>query len=99
MQNLHSTGQKALRNHVEKIERLQTEIKALASDVKDELLVAKQAGFNPKIIRKLLALRKKPKAERDEEEAILAVYAHALGLDHTPLGDFADKQEVLEAAH
>lgn len=97
MDNLQSSAQKQLRQHVEKVERLLEEIAALRSDIKDELIVAKGNGFLPLIIRKLLSLRKKSKSEREEEEAILDVYKHALGmLEGTPLGTYAERQ--LEAA-
>lgn len=92
--NLQASAQKQLKQHIEKIERLLEEQKALGADIKDELTVAKGNGFDPKIIRKVLALRKKSATERQEEEAIIATYCHALGMDGTPLGDYADRQLV-----
>lgn len=96
MTALQSSAQKQLRQHVEKIERMQEEQKAIGSDIKDEMTVAKGNGFDPKIIRKLLALRKKSETERNEEQALIDTYCHALGMAGTPLGEFAERQ--LEAA-
>ena len=56
------------------------------------MIVAKGNGFDPKIIRKILALRKKSATEREEEQAIIDTYCHALGMAGTPLGEFADRQ-------
>jgi uncharacterized protein (UPF0335 family) len=92
MTALQSNAQKELRRLVEKIERIEEERKELASDVRDTLAEAKGKGFDPKIIRKILALRKKTADERAEEDAILDTYMHALGMAGTPLGEYADRQ-------
>jgi uncharacterized protein (UPF0335 family) len=76
-----------LRAFLERIEKLEEEKKALADDIKDVYLEAKGTGFDPKIIKKIISLRKMDKAKRDEEEAILDLYLAALGdLGDTPLG-------------
>ena len=80
MTTLHDSAQKQLRQLVEQIERLEEEKKAIAGDIKDKYLEAKAVGFDAKILRKIVALRKKDTAERQEEEAILDVYMHALGM-------------------
>jgi len=98
MTALQVSAKKRLREHIEKIERLQTEMKALADDVRDIYAEAKSEGFDQKIMRKLIAIRKKSKAEWQEEEEILAVYMDALGLGDTPLGDYAARQRLLENA-
>lgn len=98
MNHLQSDAQKKLRHVVERVERIQEEVKGLTADIKDLLAEAKSQGLDPKIIRKILALRKKDKAERDEEQAILDVYLAALGmLDGTPMGDYLERQEGLAA--
>lgn len=84
--------QKQLRQFVESIERLIEEQKALGGDIKDKMAEAKAVGFDPKIIRKVLAIRRKSKAEHDEEEALIASYLHGLGMAGTPLGEYAERQ-------
>ena len=80
MTTLQVSAQKQLRQLVEQIERLEEEKKALADDVKDKFLEAKALGFDTKVLRKIISLRKKDVNERQEEEAILEVYLHALGM-------------------
>ena len=75
---------------VERIEKLEEERSALADDVKSVFSEAKANGFDPKIIKKVLALRKKDATKRAEEQALLSVYMDALGmLADTPLGKAA----------
>ncbi len=69
-----------LRLLVERVERLEDEKKGIGEDIKDVYLEAKATGFDPKIMRKLVAMRKKNPNDRAEEEAILATYAAALGM-------------------
>lgn len=95
MITLNNASQKQLRQYVEQIEQLQSEMKGIADDIKDKFTEAKGVGFDVKILRKVLALRKKSKAEREEEDAILTTYCYALGLRDTPLGTWADQQEGL----
>ena len=70
-----------LRSFVERIERLEEEKKALGADIKEVYSEAKGHGFDTKILRKVIALRKKDKEERDEEETLLDLYKQALGMD------------------
>ncbi|GGE79330.1 DUF2312 domain-containing protein [Stappia taiwanensis] len=70
-----------LRAFVERIERLEEEKKVLADDIKDVYAEAKGNGFDAKILRKVVMLRKKKPHEREEEESILDLYKHALGMD------------------
>ncbi len=65
---------------IERIERLEEEKASLSSDIKDVYAEAKANGFDTKILRKIVALRKKDHAERKEEEAILELYLEALGM-------------------
>lgn len=79
-----------LKSIVERIEKLEEEKAAIAADVKDVLSEAKSNGFDTKIIKKILALRKQDAAKRKEEQALLDVYMDALGmLADTPLGKAA----------
>jgi uncharacterized protein (UPF0335 family) len=69
-----------LRSIIERIERLEEERKALSSDIKDIYAEAKSAGFDPKVLRQLVSIRKKEPAEVEEMESLLDVYRHALGM-------------------
>lgn len=69
-----------LRSIIERIERLEEERKALASDIKDIYAEAKSAGFEVKVIRQLISLRKKEPAEVEEQETLLDLYKRALGM-------------------
>jgi uncharacterized protein (UPF0335 family) len=69
-----------LRGLVERIERLEEERKALGSDIKDIYAEAKSAGFDVKVLRQLIGLRKQEPAEVEERETLLDVYRRALGM-------------------
>jgi uncharacterized protein (UPF0335 family) len=69
-----------LKAFVERIERLEEEKAALASDIRDVYAEAKGNGFDIKILRKVIGLRKKDRDERMEEEAVLDLYLQALGM-------------------
>ncbi|MDR3523731.1 MAG: DUF2312 domain-containing protein [Acetobacteraceae bacterium] len=69
-----------LRSIIDRIERLEEERKALGSDIKDIYAESKSAGFDPKVIRKLISLRKQEPAEVEEQETLLDVYRRALGM-------------------
>lgn len=68
-----------LRSIVERIERLEEERKALSSDIKDIYTEAKSAGFDVKVLRRLIADRAKDAADVEEMETLLDVYRRALG--------------------
>ena len=65
---------------VERIERLEEEKKTIAADIKEVYAEAKGNGFDIKILRKVISLRKKDPSDRMEEEALLDVYLEALGM-------------------
>ncbi|WP_209308485.1 DUF2312 domain-containing protein [Sphingomonas corticis] len=69
-----------LRLLIERAERLEEEKKGIQDDIKDVMGEAKSRGYDPKAIRKILAIRKKKKDEYQEEEAILTTYMEALGM-------------------
>lgn len=69
-----------LRAFVERIERLEDEKKEISDFIKDVFGEAKAMGFNTKILKRVIALRKKNEDERREEEAILDTYLMALGV-------------------
>jgi uncharacterized protein (UPF0335 family) len=65
---------------VERIERLEEEKKAIADDIRDVYSEAKGNGFDVKALRTVVRLRKQDKNEREEHEAVLETYLHALGM-------------------
>ena len=69
-----------LRAIVERIERLEEEKREVSEQIKEVYAEAKANGFDVKAIRKLVALRRKDSDEREEEEAMLALYMEALGM-------------------
>lgn len=69
-----------LRSLIERIERLEEEKKALSGDIRDVFAEAKSAGFDVKIMRQILKLRKMNAADRDEQEFLLDTYRKALDL-------------------
>jgi len=78
--HLPETAKEQLTRIIEAWERLDEERKAIASDQKDKMAEAQALGFDVKTVRKVIALRKKSREERAEEDAITAVYLHALGM-------------------
>ena len=70
----------ALRQCIERIERLEQEKKALSEDVRDIYAQAKSQGFDPKILRQIIRLRKLDRTEREEAEQLLDLYLTAIGM-------------------
>ncbi len=69
-----------LKSFIERIERLEEEKAGIAGDIKEIYSEAKGNGFDTKVLRKIVAMRKRDYAERREEEAILELYMQALGM-------------------
>ncbi|PZW48758.1 uncharacterized protein (UPF0335 family) [Humitalea rosea] len=69
-----------LRSIIERVERLEEEKKALSGDIKDIMQEAKSAGFDAKVIRQIISIRKKEPAEVEEQETLLDLYRRALGM-------------------
>lgn len=69
-----------LRSLIERIERLEEEKKAISSDIRDIYAEAKGAGFDVKIMRAIIKLRKMNAADRDEQEFLLETYRKALDI-------------------
>lgn len=69
-----------LRSIVERVERLEEEKKALSEDIKDIFAEAKSAGFDVKVIRQVIRLRRQEPAEIEEQETLLDLYRRALGM-------------------
>lgn len=87
---LQASSQAQLRQFIDQIERLEEEKKGLAMDIRDKFSEAKAIGFDPKIMKKVLARRRKSKSENEEEDAVLDTYLHALEMRRsggdTPMG-------------
>jgi uncharacterized protein (UPF0335 family) len=86
----HNVAAERLMSIVERIERLEDERKNLQADIKDIYTEAKSGGFDTKVLRMVIANRKKDQAEWEEQQALLETYMRALGqLADTPLGQAA----------
>ena len=77
--NQATVGQ--LKAIIERIERLEEEKKALADDIRDVYAEAKANGFDTKVLRRVVSLRKQDVSERKEQEEILDLYLSALGME------------------
>ncbi|NMN56896.1 uncharacterized protein (UPF0335 family) [Xanthobacter sp. SG618] len=86
-----------LLSYIERIERLEEEKRSVADDIKDVKAEAKSAGFDVKMITKMISLRRMTPAERRQEKELSEIYEAACGLlDGTPLGDAARERLMKE---
>lgn len=69
-----------IKSIIERVERLEEEKAAIAGDIKEIYAEAKSNGYDVKILRQIVRIRKQDTAERQEQEAILDLYLHALGM-------------------
>jgi uncharacterized protein (UPF0335 family) len=69
-----------LRSVIERVEKLEEEKKAISDDIRDVFAEAKVNGFDVKALRTIVRLRKIDVSEREEQDAILETYMHALGM-------------------
>ena len=76
---LTDAAREKLRRTVERIERLEVEKKEVADQIKDVYAEAKAMGYDPKILRQVVRLRKQDRDERQEQESLLETYMIALG--------------------
>ena len=70
-----------LRSFLERIERLEEERSGLTADIREVYAEAKGSGFDSKVMRQIVRLRKMDSADRQEQEALLEVYRRAIGLE------------------
>ncbi|MGH6962644.1 MAG: DUF2312 domain-containing protein [Dongiaceae bacterium] len=70
-----------LRSFLERIERLEEEKAGLTADIREVYAEAKGSGFDTKVMRQIVRLRKMDSADRQEQEALLEVYRRAIGLE------------------
>lgn len=80
MPDVGGVAAEQLRSFVERIERLEDEKKALSDDIRDVYAQAKGSGFELKVLRQVVRLRKMNSADRQAEETLLDVYKRALGM-------------------
>ena len=76
---MNSTAQSQLKSIIERIERLELEKSEIAEQIKEVFAEAKGNGFDVKVLRKVVRIRKQDRAKRMEEEAILDLYLSAIG--------------------
>ena len=69
-----------LRSFIERVERLEEEKMLIATDIREVYVEAKVNGFDPKVMRQIVRLRKMGSQDRQEQEALLEVYKDALGM-------------------
>ena len=79
IETLNTSAQGKLKSIVERIERLEEDKAAVAADLKEVYAEAKGEGFDTKILRKVVRLRKQDSAQRQEEEALIELYISAIG--------------------
>ncbi len=80
MTDVGGIGAEQLRSYIERIERLEEEKAALTADIREVYAEAKGNGFDAKIMRQVVRLRKLDSADREEQEELLDLYKRALGL-------------------
>ncbi|GKX35054.1 DUF2312 domain-containing protein [Hoeflea sp. WL0058] len=84
MSEAHGVARDHLRSFVERIERLEEEKKTIADDIKEVYGEAKAMGFDTKVLRRVVSIRKQDQDERMEQEAVLDTYLAALGMISAP---------------
>ena len=82
--NSDSVAQDQIRAFIERIERLEEEKASIAGDIKEVYAEAKGNGFDTKVLRKIVSIRKQDHNERLEQEALLELYMTALGMATAP---------------
>lgn len=75
-----AVAREQLRSVVERIERLEEEKKVISDDIKEVYAEAKANGFDTKVLRQVIAIRRQDMSERMEADAVRDLYLHALGM-------------------
>ena len=78
-----------IRSFIERVEQIEEELKALAEGKKEVFAEAKGEGFDVKVLKEILRLRKQDKDERDEHESLLDLYMRAMDGDAVPVAKAA----------
>ena len=76
----HNISTERLRSIIERIENLESDRKSLASDIKDIYTEASSAGFDKRVLRRLIADRRREQADVEEEQTLLDLYRRNLGM-------------------
>ncbi len=76
----NDTSGKQLRAFIERVERMEEEKAAIAQDIKEIYAEAKGNGFDTKVLRQIIRIRKQDANERAEQEALLELYEHSIGM-------------------
>lgn len=92
-----SVAQDQIRAFIERIERMEEEKKAISDDIKEIYAEAKGNGFDTKVLRMVVRIRKQDHAERMEQNALLDLYLAALGMNDDGRSDDEDDDSVAEA--
>jgi uncharacterized protein (UPF0335 family) len=80
MADIGGIGAERLKSLIERIERLEDEKAALMADIREVYAEAKSNGFDPRIMRRLISLRRMESADREEQDALLDLYRQAVGV-------------------
>lgn len=81
MDEITNATAEQLKAFIERIERLEEEKKNISDDIKDVYAEAKGNGFDTKVLRKIVSMRRQDQNERKEQEEILSLYLQALGME------------------
>lgn len=66
--------------YIDRIERLDEDKRAISEDIKEIYTEVKSAGYDAKIVRKIISIRRKTKEQRQEEETLLDLYMQSIGM-------------------
>ncbi len=91
--SIDTSTAKHLRQFIERVERLEEEKTGIAQDIRDVMAEAKMQGFDVKVMRQVMKLRKMKNDERQEQEHLLAVYLHAIEVS-TAAHEVAEAKEA-----
>ena len=80
MTTLHDNAQRQLKQYIEQVERLEEDKQGIAADIRDKYSEMKANGYDTKVVRQLVKLRKLSPNDREEQDAVLHTYMHAVGM-------------------
>ena len=87
MDEITNATAQQLKAFIERIERLEEDKKNISDDIKEVYAEAKGNGFDTKVLRQIIRIRKQDHAERMEQESLLELYMAALGMQGAPAND------------
>ena len=77
---MNDVNKDQLLGYIDRIERLDEDKRAISEDIKEIYTEVKSAGYDTKIVRKIVSLRRKSREERQEEETLLELYMQSIGM-------------------